>query len=58
MLINQNLQKKDVTNLKSDVNKLDVEKLKGVDLSKLNDVVKTILLKILYMLNWFKGQCY
>ena len=52
------MQKQDVTNLKSDVDKLDVEKLKGVDLSKLNDVVKTILLKILYILNCFKGQCY
>ena len=44
MLIRQNLLKKgDLANLKSDVDKLDIDKLvpNPVDLRKLSDVVKT-----------------
>ena len=45
-----------MSNLKSKVNKLDVDKLVSipVDLSKLNDVVKMMLLKRMYMMNWLK----
>ena len=42
--------------MKSKLNKLDVDKLVSipVDLSKLNDVVKMMLLKRMYMMNWLK----
>ena len=45
-----------MSNLKSKLNKLDVDKLVSipVDLSKLNDVVKMMLLKRMYMMNWLK----
>ena len=45
-----------MSNLKSKLNKLDVDKLVSipVDLSKLNDVVKMMLLKRRYMMNWLK----
>ena len=42
-----------LANLKSEVDKLDIEKLKPVltDLSKLSDVVKMMLLKRLIIIN-------
>ena len=45
-----------MSNLKSKLNKLDGDKLVSipVDLSKLNDVVKMMLLKRMYMMNWLK----
>ena len=45
-----------MSNFKSKVNKLDADKLVSVpvDLSKLNDVVKMMLLKRMYMMNWLK----
>ena len=46
--------KTNFSNLKSEVDKLDVNKLKPIptDLSKLNDVVKTMLLKRLIIINY------
>ena len=40
----------------SDIDKLDIDRLKTnpTDLSKLNDVLKKILLKRLYILYWSK----
>ena len=45
--------KTNLASLKTEVDKLDIEKLAPVlvDLSKLNDVVKMMLLKKLYMIN-------
>ena len=45
--------KSNLASLKTEVDKLDIDKLKlvPVDLSKLNDVVKMMLLKKLYMIN-------
>ena len=45
--------KTNLANLKTEVDKLDIDKLAPVpvDLSKLNDVVKMMLLKKLYMIN-------
>ena len=45
--------KSNLASLKTEVDKLDIDKLKlvSVDLSKLNDVVKMMLLKKLYMIN-------
>ena len=45
--------KSNLANLKTEVNKLDVDKLVPVlvDLSKLKDVVKNEAVKILYMIN-------
>ena len=44
--------------LNTEVDKLDIYKLVNVpfDLSKLSDVVKMMLLKKLYMINWFKSK--
>ena len=43
----------DLSSLKTEVDKLDIDKLVPVpvDLSKLSDVVKTMLLTKLYMIN-------
>ena len=48
--------KANLTNLKTEVNKLDIDKLAPVpvDLSKLSDVVKMMLLKKLCMMNWLQ----
>ena len=45
--------KSNLASLKTEVDKLDIDKLKlvSVDLSKLNEVVKMMLLKKLYMIN-------
>ena len=45
-----------LTSLKSEVDKLDIDKLEPahVDLSKLSDVVKMMLLKRLCMINWLQ----
>ena len=45
--------KANLANLKTEVDKLDIEKLVSflVDLSKLSDVVKMMLLKILFTIN-------
>ena len=45
--------KTNLVNLKTEVDKLNIDKLVPVpvDLSKLSDVVKTMLLKILYRIN-------
>ena len=45
--------KSNLASLKTEVDKLDIDKLKlvSVDLSKLNGVVKMMLLKKLYMIN-------
>ena len=49
-------KKADLASLKSDVNDLDIDKLKivTVDLNKLNNVVKNVVIKRLYMINWSK----
>ena len=46
-------KKADLASSKSDVNKLDTDKLETtpVDLSKLNNVVKMMLLQNLYLMN-------
>ena len=48
--------KTNLANLKPEVDKLDIEKLApvSVDLSKLSDVVKMMLLKKLCKINWFQ----
>ena len=48
--------KTNLANLKTEVNKLDIDKLAPVpvDLSKLSDVVKMMLLKKLCMMNWLQ----
>ena len=48
--------KTNLANLKTEVDKLDIEKLAPVpvDLSKLSDVVKMMLLKRLCMINWLQ----
>lgn len=45
----------DLTDLKSDVDRLDIDKVGTtfVDLGKLNNVVKIDAVKRLYMINWF-----
>ena len=50
-------KKADLTSLKFEEDKLNVDKLETfpVDLSKLNDAVKKMLLKRLYMVNWLKN---
>ena len=44
----------DLTDLKSDVDRLDIDKVGTtlVDLGKLNNVVKIDAVKRLYMINW------
>ena len=48
--------KTNLANLKTEVDKLDIDKLAPVpvDLSKLSDVVKMMLLKRLFMINWLQ----
>ena len=48
--------KTNLAHLKTEVDKLDIEKLApvSVDLSKLSDVVKMMLLKKLCMINWLQ----
>ena len=48
--------KTNLANLKPEVDKLDIEKLApvSVDLSKLSDVVKMMLLKKLCKINWLQ----
>ena len=48
--------KTNLASLKTKVDKLDIEKLAPVpvDLSKLSDVVKMMLLKKLFMINWLQ----
>ena len=50
--------KTNLASLKTDVDKLDIGKLAPVpvDLSKLGDVVKMMLLKKLFMINWLLKQ--
>ena len=51
VLIHQILKKIDLVNLISNVDKLDIDKVVSVpiDLSKVSDVVKMILLKSMYI---------
>ena len=46
--------KTNLTSLKTEVDKLDIDKLTPVpvDLSKLSDIVKNDVIKKLYMINW------
>ena len=48
--------KANIVNLQTEVDKLDIDKLAlvPVDLSKLSDVVKTILFKKLFLTNWLQ----
>ena len=48
--------KTNLASLKTEVDKLDIDKLAPVpvDLSKLSDVVKMMLLKRLFMINWLQ----
>ena len=48
--------KTNLANLKTEVDKLDIDKLVPVpaDLSKLSDLVKMMLLKKLCMINWLQ----
>ena len=48
--------KANLASLKTEVDKLDIDKLAPVpvDLSKLSDVVKMMLLKKLCMINWLQ----
>ena len=48
--------KTDLASLKTEVNKLDIDKLAEVplDLSKLSDVVKNDVAKKLFMINWLQ----
>ena len=48
--------KTNLANLKTEVDKLGIEKLAPVpvDLSKLNDVVKMMWLRKLFMINWLQ----
>ena len=48
--------KTNLASLKTEVDKLDIDKLGPVpvDLSKLSDVVKMMLLKRLFMINWLQ----
>ena len=48
--------KTNLANLKTEVDKLNIDKLVPipVDLSKLSDVVKMMLLKKLYRINWLQ----
>ena len=48
--------KTNLTRLKTEVDNLDIDKIAPVpvDLSKLSDVVKMMLLKKLFMINWLQ----
>ena len=46
--------KTNFASLKTEVDKLDIEKLAPVDLSKLSDVVKNNIVKKLFMRNWLQ----
>ena len=46
--------KTNFASLKTEVDKLDIEKLAPVDLSKLSDVVKNNVAKKLFMRNWLQ----
>ena len=46
--------KTNFASLKTEVDKLDIEKLAPVDLSKLSDVVKNNVVKKLFMRNWLQ----
>ena len=48
--------KKNLANLKTEVDKLDIDKVAPVpvDLSKLSDVVKIDVIKKLFMINWLQ----
>lgn len=54
--LSESAKKNDLANVKSNVDDLYIEKLKIilVDLNRLSNVVKTILLKRLYLINWLK----
>ena len=54
--LSESAKKNDLANVKSNVDDLYIEKLKiiRVDLNRLSNVVKTILLKRLYLINWLK----
>ena len=49
-------RKANLASLKTEVDKLDIDKLAPVpvDLSKLSDVVKMMLLKRLFIINWLQ----
>ena len=55
--LSESAKKNDLANVKSNVDDLYIEKLKIilVDLNRLSNVVKTILLKSLYLINWLKN---
>lgn len=55
--LSESAKKNDLANVKSNVDDLYIEKLKIilVDLNRLSNVVKTILLKRLYLINWLKN---
>ena len=54
--INKSPKKVNLTSLKSDIDDLDIDKLRSVpvDLINLGNVVKNILLKRLCVMNWVK----
>ena len=54
--VNKSPKKVDLTSLKSDIDDLDIDKLRSVpvDLINLGNVVKNILLKRLCVMNWVK----
>ena len=54
--INKSPKKVNLTSLKSDIDDLDIDKLRSLpdDLINLGNVVKNILLKRLYVMNWVK----
>ena len=54
--VNKSPKKVNLTSLKSDIDDLDIDKLRSVpvDLINLGNVVKNILLKRLCVMNWVK----
>ena len=54
--VNKSPKKVNLTSLKSDIDNLDIDKLRSVpvDLINLGNVVKNILLKRLCVMNWVK----
>ena len=54
--VNKSPKKVNLTSLKSDIDDLDIDKLRSLpdDLINLGNVVKNILLKRLYVMNWVK----
>ena len=54
--VNKSPKKVNLTSLKSDIDDLDIDKLRSlpVDLINLGNVVKNVLLKRLCVMNWVK----